>query len=256
MRLGRRKKVCRRRKAHMGGIFNLLFFSLFLFPMFPAMKFPREVLDRVSFFTPTLSRDNLFDSLRLRPWKSDRQQMSLWSNIFRNDEWLEEVTDKGHARLVLIGPQLSQVVPRSEQECYMTLCLLDGTGNIPPWELFESSLHEHTYEVSSREIHFTSGIILNVHSLYPHTLRNDQELRELALIMTSPERMKQICSSHKGKPRTQYSFYGRGYIQNLSFSNITEIGGRVCEFVLRDDGIASTVIVTSMCYNLLQGGHF
>ena len=113
---------------------------------------------------------------------------------FKNDHWLTEVAEKNNARLVIIGPQLSQVSSANKQEgCeneYMTLCLLDGTERIPSWELFESSLHEHTYNPSSNDIHFPSGITLNVHNLsepYLSSLRKDPELRKSPTLIISDE---------------------------------------------------------------------
>lgn len=66
------------------------------------MKFRREVLDYILFFVPPLSRVGILSSLSMEPWESDRQQSLLWSKVFKNDRWLEEVTD-AHTRLVLIG---------------------------------------------------------------------------------------------------------------------------------------------------------
>lgn len=73
------------------------------------MKLPRELIDRVSSFIPILNRGSFLSTLSMKPWESDRQQMSLWTMIFKNDHWLTEVTEKNNARLVIIGAQLSQV---------------------------------------------------------------------------------------------------------------------------------------------------
>ncbi|PYH64022.1 uncharacterized protein BO88DRAFT_419878 [Aspergillus vadensis CBS 113365] len=222
----------------------------------PTMKFPREVLDRILFFVPPLSRVGILSSLDMEPWESDRQQSLLWSRIFKNDRWLEEVAD-AHARLVLIGSKLSQMISNTKhggcENQYMALVLLDGTGEIPTWELFRSCLNEHTYDTSSNEIRFTSGFTLNVHNLsepYLTSLRKDPELRRSPTIIISPERMREIVSCHRGKPFTQYAFYRDRYIQDIDSSRITDVRGVVWIFKLRDHDVTSTVLVMSLHYGL------
>jgi hypothetical protein len=219
------------------------------------MKFPREVIDRISSFLPPRSRVAFLSSLNLQPWESDRQRMLLWSTIFKNDQWLAEVTEKDTAELVLIGSQLREVSSREREqgrkEYFMTLCLLGGTGKIPTWELFESSLHEHTYDRSSDEIRFASGITLNVQNLsesYLSVLQNDPEVRQTPCLIISNEGIRRIISFRRGKPYVQYSFYGGSCIQDLSFSNMTEVGGVLWQLKLHDNGVRWTVILASMFY--------
>ncbi|KAL4887977.1 hypothetical protein BDV59DRAFT_211587 [Aspergillus ambiguus] len=218
------------------------------------MKLPREMIDRILFFTPTLPRGALLSTLGLKPRNLDGQQILLWSTIFKDDQWLKKVTEEEKARLVLIGPQLNQVACNEQGTYgsnYMILCLLDGTGNIPAWEVSKSSLHQHTYDPSSKEIRFTSGIRLNVHNLsdpYLTALRKEAQLRNNPSLIISDERMKEVVSFHKGKPRTQYSFYGKGYIQDLSASNIIN-AERIWTFELRDHDVISTVLLTSRLHS-------
>jgi hypothetical protein len=216
------------------------------------MKFPREIIDHISSFIPTLSRGRFLSSLNLKPDKSGRRQILLWSIIFKNDQWLAEVTEKDTATLVLIGSQLRQVSSQEKnQGCYMTLCLLGGTGKIPNWELFESSLHEHTYDRSSDEVHFASGITLNVQNLsesYLPVLRKHPIQRQTPTVIISRDGIGQIIAFEKEKPRVQYSFYGGSCIRNLSFSNIQEAGG-IWLLELRDNGVRWTVILTSQFYS-------
>lgn len=221
------------------------------------MRFPREVIDRICSFLPTLSRGAFLSGLNLQPWESDRQQMLLWSSIFKNDQWLTEVTEKDTGKLVLIGSQLREVSSREREqgrkEYFMTLCLLGGTGKIPTWEIFKSSLHEHTYDRSSDEIRFASGIRLNVQNLSEHylsVLRKDPEERQTPFLMISNEGIRRIISFRRGKPYVQYSFYGGSCIQDLSFSDMTETGGPLWLLKLHDNGVRWTVILTSIYYGL------
>jgi hypothetical protein len=66
------------------------------------MKFPRDVIDYIYSFLPTLSRGRFLPSLTLEPYESDREQILLWSTIFKNEQWLAEVTENT-AKSGLIG---------------------------------------------------------------------------------------------------------------------------------------------------------
>lgn len=208
-----------------------------------------EILYRIIFFTLTLFRTGLSPSSGTKLCKRETKQISIWSRIFKNDQWLKEVK-KDHARLVLIGPQLGAIAFSNERgSCenqYMTLFLLDGTRNVPAWELFSRCLHDHAYDVLSNEIRFPSGITLNVHNLrnpYLASIHEDSELRHPPTLLVSSERMDDIVSCHEEKSFTQYSFYGSEHIQDLTLPNITKAGGDIWEIELCDRGVKSKVFI-------------
>jgi hypothetical protein len=219
------------------------------------MKLPREVIGHISSFIPTLPRGRFLSRLNLKPYESSREQILLWSAIFKNEQWLEEVTEKDTAKLVLVGSRLRQVSAQKKiqgcedyEDCYMTLCLLGGTGKIPNWELFKSSLHEHTYDLDSDKLRFTSRITLNIQNLsesYLSILRKHPERRQTPTVIISQEGIREIISFEKGKPCVQYSFYGGSCIQDLSSSNMQELGGYGWLLKLRDNGVRWTVILMS-----------
>lgn len=129
----------------------------------------------------------------------------------------------------------------------MALCLLDDTERIPSWELFASSLREHTYDPSSNDIRFSFGITLNVHNLsepYLSELREDPELRESPDLVISHKGIRKIILFRKSKPRTQYSFYGGSTIQDISGPDLRElVKGRMWILNLRDGHAKSTVFL-------------
>lgn len=221
------------------------------------MKVSREIIDHVFSFVPTLARGGFLSSLNLEPLESDRQQMLLWSTIFKDDKWLAEVTEKDTAKLVLIGSQLSQVSSsekkRERKDIFMTLCLLGGTGKIPNWELFESSLNEHTYDHSLDEIRFVSGIKLNVQNLsepFLSILRKNPEQRQTPIVIISHEGISKIISFGKRKSYVQYSFYGGARIRDLSDSGMQTIGKSGWVLELHDNGDKWTVILSPIFYAL------
>jgi hypothetical protein len=63
------------------------------------MKFPRDVIDYIYSFLPTMP---FLPSLTLEPYELDREQILLWSTIFKNEQWLAEVTENT-AKSGLIG---------------------------------------------------------------------------------------------------------------------------------------------------------
>jgi hypothetical protein len=212
-----------------------------------------KMIDYIFSFLPSPGRGGFLSSLK--PWNSDRQQRLLWSTIFKNDQWLAEVTEKDTAKLVLIGSQLSEAPPREKKQgpIFMTLCLLGGTGKIPTWELFESSLHEHTYYRQSDEIHFASGITLNVQNLsdpYLSILREHPENRQTPFLIISREGIRKIISFDNGKSCVQYSFYGGDRIKHLSFSDMQELRKSGWVLKLRDNGVKWTVTLSPMFYDL------
>jgi hypothetical protein len=97
----------------------------------------------------------------------------VWDAHFKTDEWLRLAFEEYHLNPVLLGPDLPSIRDKIEkgERVYTVLLANDWSGDLTftgredDHMTFRNSLQDHTYDESTGEISFSSGIKLNINSL-------------------------------------------------------------------------------------------
>ena len=64
---------------------------------------PRELIDWVFHYSPSVTAVNATLALDLEPWDNDDQLGALYRAIFKTDQWLIQITEELDANLLELG---------------------------------------------------------------------------------------------------------------------------------------------------------
>lgn len=98
---------------------------------------------------------------------SRKFRQSLLDQIFKNSTWIDHAHEAYGAKLFLLGSDLSTVYYDADKISgrYLALFAYDISGDLRyDKDMFLKSLKPH--KIVGFEIHFVSGLILNVHSIF------------------------------------------------------------------------------------------
>jgi hypothetical protein len=122
---------------------------------------------------PRLARWRIISSIDF-PSRQDRKRdfsrtfrQSLLDQIFKNSTWINHAHETYGAKLFLLGTDLSTVYYDADEISgqYLALFAYDIGGDLRyDRDIFLKSLKPH--KIVGFEIHFVSGLILNVHSIF------------------------------------------------------------------------------------------
>ncbi|KAK4119908.1 hypothetical protein N657DRAFT_532786, partial [Parathielavia appendiculata] len=88
----------------------------------------------------------------------------VWAMIFKDAQWLEKATKAG-LKPALFGYKLTNIYRKKKPvQAHLLLIVSDWSGDVrfDKEQLFRS-LHKHEHNETTFEVHFESGIILNIH---------------------------------------------------------------------------------------------
>lgn len=187
-------------------------------------KLPRELIDRIFHYSPSVSTANATLAFGFEPRKTDELHGALWRAIFKSDQWLNKITEIG-ANPVLIGANLENFCfpgkPREPKSVYIVLHSDDRYDEVRYHrELFFQCLWEqHQFNEKRREIRFPWGITLNVSEpLY---------YQESEFLKLKKRNLRQLFSYKDKQLRSQYSFFRDKEIKILQPPHIIGLGGPV-----------------------------
>jgi hypothetical protein len=92
----------------------------------------------------------------------------IWKQISKDNIWLDHALKFVRCSLVLIGHNLSAYRPRKpSSRLYLALIAGDHSGDLrcEPEKFFASLQGKREYDQNRYEVHFSSGIILNVYDV-------------------------------------------------------------------------------------------
>lgn len=195
-------------------------------------KLPKELLDHIGCHGSVISHGNFLSALDQEPGRYDRSRLLLWTSIFKNDLWLQNMREKHNAEPVLVGSQLHELMEEHNaqpvvvgsqpdelsKKKYVILYVCEAL-RIPAdsWMLFRKSLHDHTV-MPNADIVLTTGVTLNVQTVLSQYA--------LSSILLSKQKQEEVFEFWEGKPVIQYSFYETSTIHDLAPSDMSEEGGR------------------------------
>jgi hypothetical protein len=193
-------------------------------------KLPKELLDHIGCHGSVVSHGNFLSALGQEPGIYDRSRVSLWTSIFKNDLWLQNMREEHNAEPVLIGSQLHElmeghnaqpVVVGSQpyelsKKKYVILYVCEAL-RIPAgsWKLFRKGLHDHIV-MPNADIVLNTGVTLYVQTVLSQFA--------LSTILLSKHKQEEVLEFQEGKPVIQYSFYETSSIQDLASSDILSGG--------------------------------
>lgn len=165
---------------------------------------PRELVDHIGSYVSIVSHHNFLSALGYIHWKSESVKVSPRCSIFKTDAWLQMMTEKYGARVIIVGPCLSEIVKNP----YFVLYLSFPDFNKPfqsSWLFFRECIQKHTITIDS-DVLFNSGLALNVQSLFiqhptPSALLNMQQCQSLI--------------GDEAVSKLQYSIYGEFLVHDL-----------------------------------------
>jgi hypothetical protein len=140
---------------------------------------------------------------------------ALWNSIFKSDRWLNIARTEFKCSPVLLGCDLSAFRPhRASNRLYLALIANDYSGDLRfrKDELLESFQDGAKYDDNNYEVHFPSGIVVNIYEVI-----TGFETAELPL--------EKLFSRERSGVHTEYCFYDKMVIGSLGPADIIGLRG-------------------------------
>ncbi|EHA21822.1 hypothetical protein ASPNIDRAFT_127139, partial [Aspergillus niger ATCC 1015] len=140
--------------------------------------------------------------------------LNIWTSIFKDESWLELALTFDRCSPVLLGYDLSRLRLRREpQKLYVALLACDYSGDLrrKESEFFVALQDGYEYDKTHYEIHFPSGLTVNVYEV----LTGDEAAR-LPL--------EKIFRNKESGAYSQYCFYTDKKLKELEPSQILAHG--------------------------------
>lgn len=135
----------------------------------------------------------------------------LWKQIFKDTSWLKYAVTFDQCSPVLIGYQLRAYRPKPSTRLYLALIANDHSGDLKyeSKRFFAALQGKWEYDHNKYEVHFASGITLNVYDVI-----NGYDTVEVPL--------EKIFTNTKKGVYSEYCYYENPIIRELRSSDITK----------------------------------
>ncbi|KAL2829092.1 hypothetical protein BJY01DRAFT_240747 [Aspergillus pseudoustus] len=137
---------------------------------------------------------------------------TIWEQIFKDTSWLDFALTFDQCSPVLIGHNMSAYRPRRlSSYLYLALITQDHSGDLryESKKFFAALQGKWEYDQTKHEVHFPSGIILNIYDIM-----NAQEMVKLPL--------EKIFTNTRKGVHLEYCYYKYPAIRDLWLSDITK----------------------------------
>ncbi len=149
-------------------------------PYDPKKKKPQEIWNMITSYLPSLSARYASRTLQFQLDPSMEMNGKIWKAVFQNPSWINKLTTQHQGDPILLGASIEGIACGrllwSSFSKHPKWVLLTGYAQQREFEkdLFLRCLQPHTYYEDLHEVHFTTGLVLNIQDVVYHSA---QEIR-------------------------------------------------------------------------------
>lgn len=200
-------------------------------PYNPKKKKPQEVWNMITSHLPSLSARYASRALQFDLDPRMEMEGEIWNAVFQDLSWITKLTAQHQGDPILLGASIEDVacgrLPLSSFSKHPLWVLLTGHTQQHEFEkdLFLRCLQPHAYYEDLHEVHFTTGLVLNIQDVVYHSALM-QEIR------LQPKKLFSSTGFGTGSSLISYYVYWHGdsQVHTLTSDKILGVGGLARKF--------------------------
>lgn len=211
-------------------------------PYNPKQKKPQEIWNMITSYLPSLSARYASRTLQFQLDPSVEMNGKIWNAVFQNPSWITRLTAEHQGDPILLGASIKSIacgcLPLSLFSKHPVWVLLTGYAQQREFEkdLFLRCLQPHTYYEDLHEVHFNTGLVLNIQDVIYHSALM-QEIR------MEPRKLFSSRGSGMGSSLISHYVYWHGdsQVHTLTSDKILGVGGLARTFGQIDHACEVTI---------------